>query len=140
MRFTVVGGNATGFGSAVSGLRPMTKRLIAAAVLIAVGIGLSLSIQVLSQHRQRSEIVAFVEAELKQHLVSPDSATFHPRTGADAISVLQDEDGQWIVAGEVSSTNAFNARLREDFLVTVERDEGELRSVLVSIGTDVVKH
>lgn len=60
-----------------------------------------------------------VEAVLK----NPDEAEFHNPYGWD-VEIDPKHDGQYIVTGQVTATNSFNAKLKQTFRAVVRCDKG----------------
>lgn len=72
---------------------------------------------------------------VKRFMKNPDSATFPP-SREWTIAVMG--QGKWQVRGEVTSTNAFNARVRQPVVVEMYEAGENITVTYVRLGTQVV--
>lgn len=79
-------------------------------------------------------VVGTAMMAVKRYLKSPESAAFPP---SNEWATQELKPGHWRVAGEVTSVNSFNARVREPVAVEMFVDDDDMRVVFVKIGDRV---
>jgi hypothetical protein len=84
--------------------------------------------------RAEPPLVGTAISAVKHYLKAPDAASFPPRS---EWRKQQIKPGDWRGAGEVTSVNSFNARVREAVEVEVIEDGDNMRVVFVKIGDRV---